>query len=133
MIECAIEIAYRELMYFSQAGMFYISELNHEEQHGMSLDIPRTDDSVHKCEPILGNLFTIASGGAPDWVLSPEGGGGARVIMLAWPADMLWESRSKQSGRTEDCTRLPILEGGLISEFANGQSDDQQPKPMAED
>ena len=92
---------------------------------------------VYKCEPIHGNLFTNASGEAQDCVLKPEGGGGEHVTMLAWPADTPCGSPprgSKPSMQTEECTRLPIPEGVLISENANGQSGDQQPQPpMAED
>ena len=85
-IECGIEIGYRERMYQAQAGMFAISLLNREQLvklHGMAFGIPRFDDSVYKCELILGKLFTNASGEAPDWVLSPEVEGGAHVIMSA--------------------------------------------------
>ena len=37
------------------------------------------------------------------------------------------------AGRTEESTSLPVLEGCLISELANGQSGDQQSQPMARD
>ena len=112
-------------MYHAQAGMFAILMLNHEQLaklHGMALGIPRIDESVYKCEPILGKLFTNASG------------------VAAWPADMPYYGTppptppsSQYGGRTKDCTRLPIPEGCSISEFANGQSGDHQPQPMAED
>ena len=77
-------------MYHLQVGVFAIPFLDHAQLarlHGMTFGIPRIDDSIYKCEPIPGKLFTNASGEAPDWVLSPEGEGGARVIMSAWPAD----------------------------------------------
>ena len=118
--------------------MFATPPLNHEQLaklHGMAFAMPRIDDSVYKCEPIPGKLFTNASGEAQDWVLSPEGEGGAHVIMSAWPADMPYYETplptppsSEHEERTEDSTRLPIQEGCLISEFANGQSGDQQPQ-----
>ena len=107
----------------------------------MAFGIPRIDDSEYKCEPILGKLFTIASGEAPDWVLLQEGAGGAQLIMSAWPAPALrmygtpppTPPNSKPGGRTKDCTRLIIQEGCLNSEFTNGQSGDQQPQRMTGD
>ena len=54
-IERGIEIGDRERMYHSQVGMFAIPHLDHEQLarlHGMALGIPRTNDSVYKCEPI---------------------------------------------------------------------------------
>ena len=85
-IECGIEIGYRERMYHSQVGMFAIPLLDHTQLrklYGMAFGIPRIDDDVYKCEQIPGKLFTNASGEAPDWVLSQEGEGGARVIASA--------------------------------------------------
>ena len=55
--------------------------------HGMAFGNPGVDNDVYKCEPIPGKLFTNASGEAPDWVLTQEGEGSARMIMSAWPAD----------------------------------------------
>ncbi len=58
--DCTIEIAYRKQMFFSQAGMFEIPELEHEQLarllQGMALAVPRIDrdDSVYKCKPIIG-------------------------------------------------------------------------------
>ena len=77
-------------MYHSQVGMLAIPHLNRKNLkrlHDMAFGIPRIDDAVYKCEPIPGKLFTNASGEAPDWVLSPEGEDGDRVIMSAWPKD----------------------------------------------
>ena len=82
-IECGIEIGYREWMYNAQVGMFAIQPLDHKNLkrlHGMALGIPRIDDNVYKCELIPGKLFTNASGKAPDWVLSQEGEGSAKVF-----------------------------------------------------
>ena len=145
-IECGIEIGYSEWMYHSQMGMFaiiMIPPFDHEQLarlHGMAFGIPRIDDFVYKCEQIPGKLFTNASCKAPDWVLSPEGEVGARVIISAWPADIpYYETQlptppsSDHVGHTEECTRLPIPEGCLISALPNGQSGDQQPQTMAED
>ena len=49
----------------------------------MVFGIPRIDDDVYKCVPtrksrIPGQLFTNEYGEAPDWVLLPEGEGGAK-------------------------------------------------------
>ena len=123
--------------------MFTIPCLDHEQLarlHGMAFGMTRIDDPVYKCEPIPRKLFTNTSGEAPDWVLLQEGEGGARVIMSAWPADFPYymtppptQPSNNHDERTEESTRLPIPEGYLISELANGQSGDQQPQPMAED
>ena len=78
-------------MFYLQSGMFYIPKLNNEQQgriHEMSLSIPRIDDSMYKCEMTPEELYTSEYGDPPDWVLSPEGEGGARVITSSWPADM---------------------------------------------
>ena len=106
----------------------------------MAFCIPRIDNNVYKCEPIPGKPFTNASGEAQDWVLSPGGDGGDRAIMSAWPADFPYyisplptPPSNDHDERTEESTRLPILEGCLISELTNGQSGDQQPQPMAEE
>ena len=59
-IECGIEIGYREWMYHSQVGMFDIPHLYHRTLgmlHRMAFSIPRIDDDVHKREPIPGKLF----------------------------------------------------------------------------
>ena len=59
-IECGIEIGYRERMHHSQAGMFDTPHLDHRKLrrlHGMAFGIPRIDDDVHKREPIPGKLF----------------------------------------------------------------------------
>ena len=121
--------------------MIYIPKLNHEQLgriHGMSLSIPRIDDSMYKCELILEELYTNEYGDPPAWVLSQEGEGGTQVITSSWPADMPWGTQSptpppssKHNKRTTKCPRLSIQEGRLISEFANGQSGDQQSQPMA--
>ena len=104
--------------------MFAIPPLDHKQLrkcHGLAFGIPRIDDDVYKCEPIPCKLFTNAGGEAPDRVLSPEGEGGARVIMSAWPADMPYYETplptppsSEHDVHTKDCTRLPIQEGCLI-------------------
>ena len=72
-------------MYHRQAGMFAIPLLNNEQLaklHGTAFGIPRIDDSVYKCELILGKRFTNASSEAPDWVLSLEGEGGAHCYAV---------------------------------------------------
>ena len=95
--------------------MFYIPKFNHEQLaliHGMSLSrIPRIDDSMYKCEPTPKELYTNEYGDPPDWVLSQEGEGGARVITSSWPADMPWGTQpptpppsSKHNMRTTTCT-----------------------------
>ena len=111
--------------------MFAIPHLDHQQLrrlHGLVFGIPRIDDDVHTYEPIPGKLFTNASGEAPDWVLSPEGGDAAKRIMSPWPASCDYYPPSPRDDideRTEESTRLPILEGCLISELANGQSGNQ--------
>ena len=97
--------------------------LNHKQLrklHGMAFGIPRIADDVYNCEPIPCKQFTNASGEAPDWVLSPEG---ARVIMSALPADYpYYETKlptppsNDHNKSTEECNRLPFLEGCFISE-----------------
>ena len=97
--------------------MFYIPKLNHEQLgriHGMSLSIPRIDDSMYKCEPTPKELYTNEYGDPPDRVLSPEGEGGAHVITSSWPVDMPWgtllptptpkQLTSKHNMRTTNCT-----------------------------
>ena len=89
-IECWIEIGYSERMYHAQVRMFDIPHLDNRQlqrHHCMAFGIPRIDDDVEKYQPIPGKLFTNASAEAPDWVLSPEGKGGAKRIMAPWPVD----------------------------------------------
>ena len=98
----------------------------------MAFGIPRIDD-VYKCIPTPGQLFTNEYGEAPDWVLSPEGEGGAKRIITPWPANCDYNPPSPRDGideRTEESTRLQIPEECLISELASGQSGDQQSQPM---
>ena len=102
----------------------------------MAFGIPRIDDNVYTCEPIPGKLYTNTSGETPDWVLSPEGEGGAKRIISPLPADFHYypppmQPKNDNDERTEESTRLPIPEGFLIAELANGQSGDQQSQPMA--
>ena len=102
----------------------------------MAFGIPRIDDDVYKCIPTPGQLFTNEYCEAPDWVLSPEGEGGAKRIITPWPASCDYYPPSPREDigeRTEESTRLPVPEGCLIPELANGQSGDQQPQPMARD
>ena len=123
-------------MYYAQVGMFNIPPVEDEtlkRLHGMTFGIPRLDDDVYKCTPTPGQLFTNQWGDAPDWVLSPEGEGGAKSIITPWPADCDYyppSSKKDICGRTEESTRLPIPEGCWISELANGQSGDQQSQPI---
>ena len=56
--------------------------------------------------------------------------------MTPWPAGCHYyppSPRDDINERTVESTRLPILEGCLISELANGQYGDQQSQPMARD
>ena len=90
-IECGIEIGYRERMYYAQFGMFAIppndsGHKNLKGLHGMTFSIPSIDGDVYKCVSIPGQLLTNKYGEAQDWVLSPEGEGCAKRIMTPWPA-----------------------------------------------
>ncbi len=77
---------------------------------------------------MLGKLFENDSGGPPDWVLSQEGDMCGPVVIEAWPADCTTMDKVSGLGpHAEECTRLPIPEGCLISEYAHGQSGDQCP------
>ena len=125
-------------MYYAQFGMLDIPPVEDKilRLHSMAFGIPRINDNIYKCIPTPGQLFINKYGEAPDWVLSPEGGGGAKRIMTPWPADCHNYPPSPRDDideRTEESTRLPIPEGCLISELANGQSGDQQSQPIARD
>jgi hypothetical protein len=75
-IECGIDIGYRQRKYHAQARIFAIPPLTRRQLamlHGMAFGIQSINDPVYKCELIPGKLFTNASGDAPDWVLSLEG------------------------------------------------------------
>ena len=92
-------------MYLSQVGMFAIPHLDNEQLarlHGMAFGIPHIDDSAYKSEPIPGKLFTNESCEAPDWALSLEGGGGSRVIMSTWPAEMSYYQTPLQTPPSAD-------------------------------
>jgi hypothetical protein len=85
---------------------------------------------IYKCAQTPGQLFTNCFGGPPDWVLSPKGDGRGPVVIESWTAALT--TMDKQEGlapHAEECSRLPIQEGCLISEYANGQSSDQRPPP----
>ena len=126
-------------MYYAQFGMSNIQPIDHtnlKRLHGMAFSIARIDDDEYKCAKIPGQLFTNEYSEAPDWVLLPEGEGGAKRIMTPWPAGCHYYPPSPRDDideRTVESTRLPILEGCLISELANGQYGDQQSQPMARD
>ena len=113
-----------------------IEDRNLKRLHSMAFGIPCINDDVYKCIPTPGQLFTNEYGEAPEWVLAPEGEGGEKRIIIPWPADCGYYPSSPKKdvgGRTKESTRLPIQEGCLISELANGQSGDQQSQPMARD
>jgi hypothetical protein len=96
------------------------------------MGIPRINDPIYKCEPKPGQLFTNSFGGPPDWVLSQEGDRCGQVEIKSWPAKLTTIMMDQGEGlapHAEECTRLPISEGCLISEYANGQSGDQRPHP----
>ena len=138
-IECWIEIGYLERMYYAQFGMFIIPLVEDEalkQLHGMTFLIPRINDDSYKCTPTPGQPFNNEWGDAPDWVLSQEGERGAKRTITPWPADCEFYPLSPKKDndkRTKANTGLPIPEGCLISELANGQSGDQLSQPMARD
>ncbi len=112
-----------KLLYYSQSDVLMIP-------HGTTMGIPRINDPIYKCEPTPGQLFTNNFGGPPDWVLSPEGDGCGPVETKSWPAGLTRMDKGEvPAPHAEECARLPIPEGCLISEYANGQSDDQRPHP----
>ena len=77
----------------------------------------KNDDDVYKGTPTPGQLFTNKWGDAPDWVLLPEGVGGAKGIITPWPADCKYYPPSPKKdigGRTKASTRLPIQEGCFV-------------------
>ena len=66
-IECGIEIGYREQVYYAQFGMFAIPPIDHKtlkRLHCMAFGIPRIDDDVYRCVLIPGQLLTNAYGKA---------------------------------------------------------------------
>ena len=108
--------------------MFYFPHLTSKQfarLHGIAVGIPRINDPIYKCEPTIGKLYTNAYGGPTDWVLSPEGDTSEPVVIEVWPADsdvttMDRRSDPKHNPAATGCTRLPIREGYLIPEYANG-------------
>ena len=88
-IECGIEIGYRERMHYALFGMFNIPRVEDKilkRPHSMTFGIPRIDDDIYKCTPTPGQLFTNQWGDAPVWVLSQEGEGGVKRIITPWQA-----------------------------------------------
>ena len=80
-IELATKLGRIDRMNSEQTGMFDIppvTDATLNRLHAMAFGIPRIDDDAHKCTPTVGELFTNQWGDAPDWVLLPEGDGGAR-------------------------------------------------------
>ena len=60
-IECGIEIGYRERMYYVQFGMFNITPIknkNLKRLHSMAFGFHRITDDIYKCIPTPGQLFT---------------------------------------------------------------------------
>ena len=127
-IERATKLERIDRMYSEGTGMFDIppvTDATLNRLHAMTFGIPRVDDDVYKCTLQVGELFTNQWGDAPDWVLLPEGDGGARRTITPWPASCGYYTQSPKKddgGRTTESTRLPIPEGCLISEWVNGQT-----------
>ncbi len=98
------------------------------------MGIPRINDPIYKCEPTPGQLFTNSFGGPPGCVLSQEGDGCGQVEIKSWPAGLTTMDNGEGLPlHAEECPRLPIPEGCLISEYANGQSGDQRQHPKEAD
>jgi hypothetical protein len=132
-IDAGIQLSCLKRMYYSQSGVFFIPPLDTAQLfrvHGITMGIPLINDLIYQCEPTPGQLFTNGFGGLPDWILSPEGGGRGQVVIESWPAELTTMDKGEGlAPHVEECTRLPIPEGRLISEYANGQSGDQLPPP----
>jgi hypothetical protein len=76
MIDFGIQLGSLQRMFHQSAGIFYFPQLEtHElhQLHGITMGIPSLSDSIFKCEPVPGQLFTNQHGGPPDWVALPEG------------------------------------------------------------
>jgi hypothetical protein len=78
-INFGIELRYIQQMYHQSSGMFYFPQFERRELHnlhGIALGIQSFSDSIFKCEPMPGKLFTIQItnhyGGPPDWVAQQE-------------------------------------------------------------
>jgi hypothetical protein len=76
MIDIGIELGSLQRMFHQSAGIFYFPQLEtHElhQLHGITMGIPSLSDSIFKCEPVPGQLFTNQHGGPQDWVALQEG------------------------------------------------------------
>ena len=76
MIDFGIQLGSLQRMFHQSTGIFYFPQLEtHElhQLHGITMGIPSLSDSIFKCEPVPGQLFTNQHGGPPDWVALPEG------------------------------------------------------------
>ncbi len=94
------------------------------------MGIPCINDPIYNCEPT--KLFTNGFWGPPDKVLSQERDGCGPVLIEAWPAELTTMDKGEEldlDPHAEECTRLPIVERCLISEYVDGQSGDQRQYP----
>jgi hypothetical protein len=76
MVDFGIELGSFQRMFHHSIRTFYFPPLETQELHhlhGIAMGIPSLSNSIFKCEPVPGLLFTNQHGGPPDWVALQEG------------------------------------------------------------
>jgi hypothetical protein len=76
MIYIGIELGSIQLMFHQSTGTFYFPPLETQglhHLHGIAIGIQSLPDSIFKCKPVPGQLFTNQLGCPLDWVALQEG------------------------------------------------------------